>query len=110
MSRLQWRQVFRLRQTVGTQESKETARAAGPGRRTGDALHLVERHVVHLADRMQADGLEQILHDDVAAAIDPMVQHRMHRFGGINVSRPVSTLRAKHPEIPTDLIGETFVM
>ena len=42
--------------------------AARAGGGAGDALELVERLVVHLADRMEADGLEQVLHDDVAAA------------------------------------------
>ena len=40
--------------------------AAGAGRGAGDALELVEGQVVHLADRVEADGLEQVLDDDVA--------------------------------------------
>ena len=43
--------------------------AAGAGGGARDALHLVERDVVHLADGVEADGLEQILDDDVAALV-----------------------------------------
>ena len=43
-------------------------RAAGAGRGAGDALELVEILARHVADRMLADRLEEVLHRDLLAA------------------------------------------